>query len=153
MLTLKRALVVLWILLLSGCAAMQSDFEKPTVTVNSLRALPSQGMAPRFQIGLHVTNPNRKALTLEGISYTVSLEGRKLLNGVANDLPVVPAYGEADFTVTATADLLNGFRLLTDLLQTRRETFGYELNARLDLGTYYPFVNISEKGDLKLSPN
>jgi hypothetical protein len=59
--------------------------------VTSFRALPSEGMAPRFLIGLHIINPNREAISLQGITYRVSLEGRKLLNGVANDLPEVPA--------------------------------------------------------------
>ncbi|ANG62003.1 hypothetical protein A8C75_05545 [Marinobacterium aestuarii] len=150
MLNLKRALLVLWILMLGGCAAVQSDFEKPQVSVTSFRSVPSEGMAPRFLIGLHIINPNREAISLQGISYQVSLEGRKLLNGVANDLPEVPAYGEADFSVTATADLLNGFRLLTDLLQSRRDSVAYELNARLDLGAYLPYVNVVESGELNL---
>jgi len=150
MLTLKRALLVLFVLMLAGCATVQSDFEKPEVSVTSFRALPSEGMAPRFLIGLHIINPNREAISLQGITYRVSLEGRKLLNGVANDLPEVPAYGEADFSVTATADLLSGFRLLTDLLQTRRESVTYELSARLDLGSYLPYVNVVETGELNL---
>jgi LEA14-like dessication related protein len=150
MLTLKRAMLVLWILLLGGCAAVQSDFEKPEVSVTSFRSLPSEGMAPRFLIGLHIINPNRQAISLQGISYQVRLEGRKLLNGVARDLPEVPAYGEADVSVTATADLLSGFRLLTDLLQTRRESVTYELSARLDLGSYLPYVNVVETGELNL---
>jgi hypothetical protein len=52
--------------------------------------------------------------------------------------------------VTATADLLGGFRLLTDLLQTRRDSVNYELNARLDLGRYLPYVNVVETGELSL---
>ncbi|MCP8690277.1 LEA type 2 family protein [Marinobacterium sedimentorum] len=150
MLSLKRALLVLWILMLGGCAAVQSDFEKPQVSVTSFRSVPSEGMAPRFLIGLHIVNPNREAISLQGISYQVSLEGRKLLNGVANNLPDVPAYGEADFSVTATADLLNGFRLLTDLLQSRRDSVNYELTARLDLGSYLPYVNVLKSGVLNL---
>ncbi|WP_020683062.1 LEA type 2 family protein [Marinobacterium rhizophilum] len=150
MLTLKRALLVLCVLMLAGCATVQPDFEKPEVSVTSFRALPSEGMAPRFLIGLHIINPNREAISLQGITYRVSLEGRKLLNGVANDLPKVPAYGEVDFSVTATADLLGGFRLLTDLLQTRRESVTYELSARLDLGNYLPYVNVVETGELNI---
>lgn len=42
---------------------------------------------PRFEIVLHITNPNRDPLELEGISYTIHLEGNKVMSGVANDLP------------------------------------------------------------------
>lgn len=150
MLTLKRALIVLWLLMLGGCATLHQNFEKPTVTVTSFRAMPSNGMAPRFVIGLHVINPNRFDLPLKGMTYNVSLEGRKLLNGVANNLSTVPAYGEADIDVYATADLIGGFRLLADLLHTQKQSLTYQLKGRLDLGSLYPYVNIDESGEVKL---
>ncbi|MFC6671762.1 LEA type 2 family protein [Marinobacterium aestuariivivens] len=148
---LQRALLFAWLLVLAGCATLQTDFEKPTVSVTSFRALPSDGMVPRFEIGLHVINPNRTALDIEGMTYSVALEGRRLLNGVANDLPVVPAYGEADIRVLTTADLLSGFRLLADLMRTQRDTVSYELNARLDLGRFLPYVDIVESGEVSLT--
>ncbi|NVK42793.1 MAG: LEA type 2 family protein [Oceanospirillaceae bacterium] len=151
MISLKKAIVLCWMLLLAGCATMQPNFEKPDVTVTSFRALPSDGMAPRFEIGLHVINPNRDALSLEGMVYSVSLEGRKLLNGVANDLPTVPGYGEADIRVEATADLFNGFRLLADLMQTQRNSVSYEVNARLDLGRFLPYVDVVKEGEVSLA--
>ncbi|GGO82179.1 hypothetical protein GCM10011348_22960 [Marinobacterium nitratireducens] len=151
MISLNRAIMLCWVLLLAGCAAVQPNFQKPEVSVTSFRALPSEGMVPRFEIGLHVINPNRDALSLEGMVYSVSLEGRKLLNGVANDLPTVPGYGEADIRVTTTADLFNGIRLLADLMQTQRDSVSYELSARLDLGRFLPYVDVVEEGEVKLA--
>ena len=151
MISLNRAILLCWVLLLTGCAAMQPNFQKPNVSVTSFRALPSEGMAPRFEIGLHVVNPNRDAISLEGMIYSVSLEGRKLLNGVANDLPTVPGYGEADIRVEATADLFNGIRLLADLVQTQRDSVSYELSARLDLGRFLPYVDVVEEGEVSLA--
>lgn len=145
-------ILILWIVLLSGCASLQADFKEPAVSVTSFRALPSEGMAPRFEIGLHVTNPNRTILDLAGLSYTVSLEGRQILNGVANELPVIAAYGEGDITLLATADLFNSFSLIADLLRQPRETFAYEINVDLDLGGIYPNINVVKKGQISLAP-
>jgi len=109
-------------------------------------------MAPRFEIGLHVINPNRMALDLAGLSYTVSLEGHQILSGVANDLPAIDAYGEGDVTLLATADLFNSISLFADLVRQPRDNFSYELEAILDLGGIYPNVNVDKKGQISLAP-
>ena len=43
--------------------------------MTSIRALPSEGMVPAFEVGLRIIDPKRKDLHLEGIVYTISLEG------------------------------------------------------------------------------
>jgi LEA14-like dessication related protein len=139
-------------LLINSCAVLQADFKEPTVSVTSFRVLPSESMAPRFEIGLHVTNPNRTALALAGISYTVSLEGHQILIGVANDLPAIDAYGEGDITLLATADLFNSISLFAELIRQPRDNFSYELEAILDLGGIYPNVNVEKKGQISLAP-
>ena len=144
--------LILWLVLLAGCASLQADFKEPNVSVTSFRALPSEGMAPRFEIGLHVTNPNRTALELVGLSYTVNLEGRQILSGVASELPAIAGYGEGDITLLATADLFNSFSLFADLLRQPRDTFAYEINADLDLGGIYPNINVAKKGQISLAP-
>jgi LEA14-like dessication related protein len=145
-------ILIPWIVLISGCASLQADFKEPNVSVTSFRALPSEGIAPRFEIGLHVTNPNRSTLELAGLSYTVSLEGHQILTGVANELPVIAAYGEGDVTLLATADLYNSISLFADLLRQPRESFAYELIAELDLGGIYPNINVAKKGQISLAP-
>lgn len=151
MIRLTRSLLLLVAFSLTfGCAGRQPAFETPTVGVSSFRALPSDGMVPRFEIDLHIVNPNRTSLQLEGIVYSVILEGRKVLSGVSNDLPVIEAYGEGDVTLTATADLLSSISLLSSLMQQPQEKFSYELNARLDIGRFRPNIHVQEKGEISL---
>ena len=98
----RTTLFLLAMASLPGCASLQPNFETPGVTVTSFRILPSSGLAPEFEIGLRVTNPNAQALNLRGVAYTASLDGRELIEGVANDLPTIEAYGTGDVTLTAT---------------------------------------------------
>jgi len=139
-------------LALGACAGMQPGYETPTVTVNSFRALPSEGMAPKFEIGLHVINPNRQALDLAGVSYSVRLEGRELLKGVANDLPRIEGYGEGDILLEASPNLFEGMRLISDLLTSPRDTFEYELEAKLDPGALSPAIRVRDRGQVSLAP-
>jgi len=148
----RHAFCIFIVALLGGCASLQTDFKEPTVSVTSFRALPSEGMAPRFEIGLHVTNPNRMAIELEGLSYTVNIEGHQILTGVENELPVIEGYGEGNVTLTATADLFNSISLISDLMRQPRDTFTYEFVARLDLGGIYSDIPVEKKGQVSLAP-
>jgi LEA14-like dessication related protein len=149
----RHAAACLILLSLSGCAAMQPGYEAPTVTVSSFRALPAQGGTPGFEIGLKVVNPNRAALDLEGVAYTVRLEGREVLKGVANDLPVIDGYGSGDILLEATPNLFESIRLIRDLIATPRESFDYELEAKLDPGGFRPPVRIRDTGNISLGPS
>jgi len=137
---------------LAGCAGMGSDYDTPTVTVSSFRALPSEGALPAFEIGLRVINPNREALELQGVAYTVSLAGHEIIKGVANDLPVVDGYGEGEFLLTASANLFAGIRLITDLMRNDADILEYEFEAKLDTGGFWRAVRVKESGEISLRP-
>lgn len=108
-------------------------------------------MLPAFAIGLRVINPNPEALTLRGISYTVSLDGYDVIKGVGNNLPVIEGYGEGEFNLTASANLLAGVRLFSDLMKSNKDTFGYGVEAKLDIGAFRPSIRVRDGGEISLS--
>jgi len=138
-------------LLVFGCAGLGPGFEEPTVGLSSFRVLPSEGMAPRFEIGLHIVNPNRTPLKLDGIVYSVTLAGQKVLTGATSDLPEIAAYGEGEVTLTATTDLLRSIRLLASLVNQPQNIVPYELDAKLDIGALRPRIHLQEKGEINLA--
>jgi LEA14-like dessication related protein len=136
-----------------GCAGtMRPGFEPPVVSLQSFKMLPQESVSPRFEIGLHIINPNRDPLNFEGIFYTVGIEGYNVLSGVSNDLPTVEPYGEANITLLANVDFFKGIKLITSLLQEPRDTFRYSFDAKLDLGGFSPNINVQEEGEFNL-PN
>jgi LEA14-like dessication related protein len=143
-------LIFVIITALSSCTSLLPNFEEPQVSVNSFKVLPSGNLNPTFEIGLRVINPNSFALNLKGLSYTASIEGNKLLSGVANQLPIVPAYGEEEVKLNAQADLFGGFRLLADLLKPRETPIGYTLKVKLDVGTFALPIYITREGNLSI---
>ena len=137
--------------LLAGCAGMSPGWETPTVTVKSVRAIPSDGVLPEFEIDLHIVNPNREALKLVGVSYTVSLEGHELIKGVGNELPVIEGYGEGDITLNASADLFAGVGLIRELMSSEKDTISYSFEAKLDPGALRPSIRVRDTGEVSLS--
>ena len=145
-----RVFALLSGLLLTACATLSPDYEEPTVTLNSFRALPSEGMAPSFEIGLRILNPNAQALDLQGIVYTISLNGYELVKGVGKDFPAIEGYSESDVKLTAAANLLAGMRFVHNMMQSNDGAFDYEFKAKLDLGGLYPSIKIRETGNINL---
>lgn len=137
---------IMFISLLTACVTMPSDFEEPAVSVISFKPKNSAGITPQFEIVLHITNPNREPLTLKGMSYTIHIENNKVMSGVANDLPIIEPYGEAEVTLNATANLMGGFRLLTGLMKTQTGEIGYQFKAKLDVGRFMPRINVVKEG-------
>lgn len=135
-------------MMLVGCAGMSPDYETPTVTVKSFRALPSEGVVPNFEIGLHVINPNSEALPLRGVAYTISLGGHELIKGVSNELPVIEAYGQGDVILMASADLFSAIQLFSDLMKQPGDKLPYEFAAKLDIGAFRPAIRVRESGEL-----
>jgi len=149
---MKRTLftVVGLALLMQACATMSPDYEEPTVTLTSIRAIESEGMTPSFEVGLRIINPNRDDLAIEGIVYTIALEGHEVVKGVGKDYPVVEAYSQQDITLLASVNLLSGLRLMGDLMRAEAGAMRYEFTAKLDPGGFYPSIRVSETGQLDL---
>ena len=150
--SIKTVVALTAFTLLSACVGMRPGFETPTVTVKSVRAIPSNGAFPEFEIVLHVVNPNSQALKLAGVSYTVSLEGHEVVKGVGNELPVIEGYGDGDLTLTASADLFAGLSLLRDLMAAPGDTISYEFEAKLDPGPLSPNIRVKDEGEISLNP-
>lgn len=148
--TRRALLLIAASMTLSGCAGFGGGLETPNVTVSSFRALPSEGMMPAFEIGLRIINPNAVALNLRGVSYTVSLEGNEIIKGVANDLPVIAAYGEGEVKLTAAANLLAGVRLINELMRSNKDSFDYAFEAKLDVGRLLPDIRVTDSGSISL---
>lgn len=150
--TLYKTLVAAcFMLLLAACASWSPSYEKPQVNITSFALAPdSTGVAPTFLIGLQVVNPNRSALPLRGMSYSVEVEDQRILTGAEPDLPKVPGYGTAEFTIKASPDLLGSARLINQLLSGQKQSLRYAFKARFDVGRLIPFITLEETGSFSL---
>ena len=133
-------------LMLSACASLSPGFEEPTIEVASIQLQNSGGLSPEFDIVLRVSNPNRDALNINGLSYTLYLGGRKVVSEVSIDTPRVPGYGEGEMKLRARLSLFSGLSLLNDLMTEYSENIDYELVTKLDVGSFIPNITVKKKG-------
>lgn len=138
---------------LTACGNLPIGLETPGVTVTSFRVLPSDAMTPRFEIGLNVTNPNAVPLNIAGLAYSISIEGKSVLDGVTNNIDPIDAYGSGDILITASPDVLAGVRVLTGLLRSGNDAVSYAFEAKLDVGSWLPDIRVRDEGEISLTGN
>ncbi len=141
--------LLLW---LSACTTLQPNFQNPTMQVTSIALLPSEGMQINFDVGLKVSNPNKMPLNVLGLAYDLQLDGYKVVEGVGNDIPEIPAYGSAEFHITASTNLMQSFKLLSEMLNNPKSVLDYAFNTKLDLGsTWLPALRLQDSGKINLT--
>ena len=135
----------------SGCAGLQPEVPKPTVTINSFKVVPSNSITPRFEINLRILNTSREALDIQGVVYTVELEGNQILTGVAKDLPTIESYSEANVSVSGSPDFFGSFSLIKDMMENQGKPINYEVDVSIDAGSFYPILHTTKKGEFSFS--
>lgn len=106
------------------------------------------GAAPRFGIKLRVTHPNKGALDIAGISYSVELLGKELVEGVTNDVSVIEGYSEEIVTLEAGVNMFQFVRLIAGLGSNSRDALEYRFSAKIDFNGFIPTQRIEETGVL-----
>ncbi|MDX5446216.1 MAG: LEA type 2 family protein [Zoogloeaceae bacterium] len=146
----RLILLALGAALLAGCSGRGDvAFEPPVLSLSSFGLLPSEGKAPRIAIGLRVVNPNGTPLRMRGLSYTVALEGHRMVTGVTSRLAEVPPYAETEVELNSPIDLISSIRLFNELINTPgRQTLKYSLNARIDVDGMLAPLRLIEDGEL-----
>lgn len=131
-----RLAAVLALLVAGGCASFTA-LEAPEVQVTSLQMLdPAQGsLEQRFAVGLRLTNPNNRALSVDGLDFELDLNDRRLARGVTNRAFELPRLGEAETSVIVTTSVFDLLRQAVELGSRREAAMDYRLRGRLHLGS------------------
>jgi LEA14-like dessication related protein len=137
--------------LLMACASLTPEFDPPKVSLESFKALPSDGGTPRFEMKLRIANPNKQSLDIAGISYSVDILDRELLSGVTNQVPLIEGYAEEVVTLEAGLQLFELIRLIAGLAGEEVSNLDYSFRAKIDFNGFVPTQRIEEAGTIDLS--
>jgi len=94
--------------MLGGCAAFNR--EQVHVSIAGIDALPSEGMEVRFNVKLRIQNPNDTAISFNGVSIELELNGQSFATGVTGESGSVPRFGETVVSVPVTVPALSALR-------------------------------------------
>ena len=137
--------------LASGCASLGSVMESPEVSVVNLQPEASSGFEQRFQVDLRITNPNERPHEVDGLRFTLDVNGERLARGQTGDSVTVPRLGDAVISVHATTTLLDVLRQVW-AAQTAKGV-AYRVEGRVFLkGLFPPYVDFEHEGELLAPP-
>lgn len=88
-------------LTLNGCAGLFGG-DPVRVNVAGIEPIDSQGLEMRFNVKLRVQNPNDSAVSFNGVSLDLELNGKPFASGVSDQVGTVPRYGETIVNVPLT---------------------------------------------------
>jgi LEA14-like dessication related protein len=129
-------LLVALTLTVAACASV-SSLEAPEVRVTGLTMLEAEpgSMEQRFLVSLRLTNPNNRAIVIDGLDFELDVNDRRLARGVTAERFELPRLGEADTSVVVTTSLFDVLRQVMTLGSKRDGGLDYRLRGRLHLGS------------------
>jgi LEA14-like dessication related protein len=138
-------------MLLCACAIMQ--LKAPDITPTSVELVDAQITEQRFKVGLHVQNPNDRALPIKSVSCALQVEGVEVGHGESDSSFNVPAHGESDFDMIVTTNLGMSVPNLAMRLFRGGQLPSYRLSGTVNPDiTLLPPIPFSKSGQLTL-PN
>jgi LEA14-like dessication related protein len=118
--------------LLLGTCALAPKFEAPQLSVMDVQVVGADLWQQRLKVRMHVQNPNDRALPIQGIVYTLEVEGQQFASGESAASFVVPPLGEAEFDMNVTTNLASTFiKLLGRAADTK--AVAYHLTGKVSL--------------------
>jgi hypothetical protein len=139
-------------LALSACSLVRPHFDQPVVRVVAVELRGGNLLQQNFAVKLNVQNPNARALPVRELTFALKVDGVEVASGLSEQAFLVPAFGDADFSMNIGANLALAVLKLVDKRQQHADSLEYELTgtARIDL----PFrsqIGFHQNGSLPLS--
>jgi LEA14-like dessication related protein len=144
--------VLLLTALLGACATLGPYKEPPRVSLASIQPKEMGLLEQRYGLQLRILNPNDTAIPLEGLSYTIEINGREFAYGVSRQSVSIPAYGEALLDVDVISNLLNVLRQLQEMGTEKRSSLNYRLSGKLNLTSRVRSLPFEYEGELNYLP-
>lgn len=132
---LSFAVCAAGLLQLSGCA-LAPKLVTPELSIVGVQLVGTDLFAQRLKVRVHVQNPNKRTLPVEGLEYTLEVDGQPFATGESAASFVVPALGSAEFDMNVTTHVAGTLiRLLTRGAESRGQAVPYRLYGKIELSS------------------
>ncbi|MBV8306584.1 MAG: LEA type 2 family protein, partial [Gammaproteobacteria bacterium] len=108
-------------------------------------------MEQRFKVGLHVQNPNDRALPIKSVNCALQIEGVEVGRGESSAPFNVPAHGESDFDMIVITNLASSIPNLAMRLFRGGDMPSYRLSGSVNPDiAWLPPIPFSKSGQLAI---
>ena len=136
-------------LLLSACAVFH--FQAPNVTPTAVELMDVALDQQRFNVALHVQNPNDRALPIKWVHASLQVEGVEVGQGEINEPFTVPAHGETDLNMVVKTNIAKSVPDLLLRIASRGQLPTYRVSGTVNPDiTLLPPIPFSKSGQIEL---
>jgi LEA14-like dessication related protein len=132
-----------------GCASMAPD-ERPEITLSNLELTEATLFETTMVAAVRISNPGMKPIVVEGASFKLVLDGKKVGRGMMKDPVAVEgldsAIGRVVFHLNNAVALLR----LRQVMENRTVSYGIEGHLYLQQGSRSTKVKVEQMGRLDL---
>jgi LEA14-like dessication related protein len=133
---------------LAGCVLF-AHWQTPELSVVSIRLGHSDLWQQHLQVRMSVHNPNDRELPVEGLTYSLEVNGEECAHGESGASFVVPAGGDAEFDMNVTANAAAA--LLRMFAHGNAAPVQYRIHGRVQLSSgLLRSVPFDQQGELPL---
>jgi LEA14-like dessication related protein len=136
------ALAALAVVGLPGCASI----ERPKVYVEDVRWVGLSTDGIELEVTVKVDNPNAFAAEADKLTYTLELNGVRVVEGRQIERATVPASSSAEVAVPVTVTWEGGAKALEDILEGGEHTWHLTGSVTLRNGMLARTFRFSERG-------
>lgn len=127
------------LVLLPACSWWVRELEKPEIRVVQVKRVGGGSLLDqRFALRLHLHNPNDQRFAIRQLTFRFVVDDRELMRGRSTDIPVIEPLGDVEFTVHATANVVDTVQLLDHLTRNPNKTMAYTLHTDVELAQGWP---------------
>lgn len=115
----------------AGCSYLAGVRQRPDISVAGLELVELGMFEQRYMLKLRIQNPNDVELPVDGMAFSVELNGQNFARGVSDQAVTVPRMGEAVIEVHAVSTLGKVWKQLRELQKGTRDRMDYRLSGRI----------------------
>lgn len=136
----------------SGINTLRKIVEPPKVSLANVKLVSAGLLEQRYRLSLRVQNPNGVAIPINGLDYSVNIQGNEFARGVSASSFTLPANGEDLVEIDVSTNLLDSARQVYAMLKSGERNVDYSLSGNVQVNL--PFVKslpFSRSGQVDLS--
>jgi LEA14-like dessication related protein len=103
------------------------------LTVVGIDMLDGNLFEQNFRVKLKIQNPNARALPVNGLNAKLAVNGEDLAKGVTGKSFTVPAFGDAEFDMTVTANMAATIFKFANKFKKNAEPLDYDLSGKVSI--------------------
>ena len=148
-----RTVLLFWCgALLAACSLFGGYQEPPRVSLVSIKPLEMGLLEQRYGLQIRILNPNDYEIPVNGLSYSIAVNGHEFAYGVSRQPVSIPPFSEALLDVEVVSNLLSVLQQVSEMGSENNDSLHYRLRGKLSLAKSPVKLPFSTEGNLVYLP-